>query len=104
MPKLIVEFLKLPLPESYTGHCFRRSTASLLANSGADLLTIKRHCGWKSSCVEESYVEESIANKVGTCRKIFVNAASKEVAAGSSEQVATLLGAALKKLVFPFVV
>ncbi|KAJ8909287.1 hypothetical protein NQ315_011363 [Exocentrus adspersus] len=34
---------KFTIPEQYTGHCFRRSSTSILADSGADLLTIKRH-------------------------------------------------------------
>lgn len=52
-PKIIAEFLKLPNPELFTGHCFRRSSMSHLANSGSDLVTIKRHRGWKSSNVAE---------------------------------------------------
>ena len=39
-------FLKLLEPNTYTGHCFRRSSAILLANSGNDLLnllTLKKH-------------------------------------------------------------
>ncbi|CAG9790350.1 unnamed protein product [Diatraea saccharalis] len=35
----------------------------LLADSGADILTLKRHGGWRSSTVAESYVEDSIQNK-----------------------------------------
>lgn len=64
MPKDIASFLKLPDPQLYTGHCFRRSSASHLANKGGDLLTIKRHGGWKSSAVAEGYVEASMKKKV----------------------------------------
>jgi len=42
VPKLIAKFLQLPNPEKYTGHCFRRSSTSILADCGADLLTVKR--------------------------------------------------------------
>ncbi|KAJ8976377.1 hypothetical protein NQ317_003231, partial [Molorchus minor] len=41
MPTDIARFLKLPNSEFYTGHCFRRTSASLLADSGANLCTIK---------------------------------------------------------------
>lgn len=34
MPQEIAKFLNLPQTESYTGHCFRRTSATLLANSG----------------------------------------------------------------------
>lgn len=63
MPKQIAEYLKLPDACLYTGHSFRRTSATLLANAGADFLSVKRHGGWKSSTVAESYVEDSIYNK-----------------------------------------
>lgn len=63
LPKEIATFIGLANPSSYTGHCFRRSSATLLADSGADILKIKRHGGWKSSTVAEGYVEDSVENK-----------------------------------------
>ena len=45
MAREIAKFLMLENPESYTGHCFRRSSATILVNSGSDLLTFKRHGG-----------------------------------------------------------
>ncbi|KAJ8974132.1 hypothetical protein NQ317_004498 [Molorchus minor] len=42
MPTDIARFLKLPNSKLYTGHCFRRTSASLLADSGANLCTIKK--------------------------------------------------------------
>lgn len=70
-PKLIAEFLKLPDPKQYTGHCFRRSSTSLLADSGADLLMVKRHGGWKSNSVAEGYIETSLQNKKNTAVRIL---------------------------------
>lgn len=64
VPKIIASFLKLPNPEQYTGHCLRRSSASHLANHGGDLITIKRHGGWKSSTVAEGYIEASLKKKI----------------------------------------
>lgn len=71
MPKKIAEYLELPDSGSYTGHCLRRTSATLLADSGADIQTLKRHGGWASTSVAEGYVEESISNKVQISRKIF---------------------------------
>ncbi|PSN37552.1 hypothetical protein C0J52_12549 [Blattella germanica] len=45
MPKKIASFLGLPNIEMYTGHCFRRTSATLLANAGADVSVLKRHGG-----------------------------------------------------------
>lgn len=63
MPKMIAEFLNLTDPELYTGHCFRRTSITLLADSGADITTIKRHSGHKSTAIAESYIENSIQSK-----------------------------------------
>lgn len=53
MPKLIAEYLQLPNADQYTGHSFRRSSASLLADTGAHRTIIKRHGGWKFTSVAE---------------------------------------------------
>lgn len=53
----------MPQPELYTGHCFRRSFATIVDDSGADITTLKRHGGWKSNQVAEGYIEDSIENK-----------------------------------------
>lgn len=41
VPNRIVQYLNLKNPEEYTGHCFRRSSASILVAEGGDLLTLK---------------------------------------------------------------
>ncbi|KAK4875617.1 hypothetical protein RN001_012039 [Aquatica leii] len=64
MPKVIASFLNLENPEQYSGHCFRRSSASELANRGGDILTLKQHGGWKSSSAAEGYIETSKKRKV----------------------------------------
>lgn len=55
MPKEIAKFLNLPDPEKYTGHAFRRTSATLLVDSGADITELKRHGGWKSNSVAGIY-------------------------------------------------
>lgn len=62
-PKDIATFLNLANSENYTGHSFRRTSATLLADSGANLVSLKRHGGWKSDKVAEGYIEESKASK-----------------------------------------
>ena len=42
VPRKIAEFLNLENPAEYTGHCFRRSSATLAANSGTDMTNLKR--------------------------------------------------------------
>lgn len=50
-------------PTTYNGHPFRRTAATSLANSGIDVLALKRHGEWKSSIVAESYVSDSMINR-----------------------------------------
>ncbi|XP_031358251.1 uncharacterized protein LOC116181935 [Photinus pyralis] len=64
IPKKIASYLKLPNASSFTSHCFRRTSATLLANAGADLLSLKRHGGWRSSTVAEGYVDGSLQGKL----------------------------------------
>ncbi|XP_077256510.1 uncharacterized protein LOC143894243 [Temnothorax americanus] len=63
IPSIIASYLHLANPDSYTGHTFRRISATLLADSGADIITLKRHGGWKSNTVAEGYIEDSINSK-----------------------------------------
>lgn len=70
IPQVVATYLKLENSEQYTGHSLRRSSATLLANAGADITTVKRHGGWKSTTVAEGYIEESVTNKINIARKI----------------------------------
>jgi hypothetical protein len=66
IPCTVAQFLKLDQPQLYTGHCFRRSSALILSDSGADFATIKRLGGWKSTSVADS-----IQNKVNIAKQLF---------------------------------
>lgn len=63
MPKKIAGYLGLADCALYTGHSFRRSSATILADSGASMTTLKRHGGWKSAQVAEGYIEDSMVKK-----------------------------------------
>lgn len=63
IPQRVAEYLELPNPKTYTGHAFRRTSATLLVDAGADMLTLKRHGVWKSNSTAEGYLAESINNK-----------------------------------------
>jgi integrase len=71
IPSKIATYLGLENPAEYTGHCLRRSSATLLVDAGADVTTLKRHGGWKSSSVAEGYIEESLENKIQTAKRIM---------------------------------
>lgn len=71
MGKEIAKFLQIPDFEAYTGHSFRRTSATILVDAGANMTTLKRHGGWKSSSVAEGYIDESMRNKMDTANKIY---------------------------------
>lgn len=49
---------------NYTGHCFRRSSATIVVDNGANALQLKRLGRWKSSTVAEGYVQNSKMAKI----------------------------------------
>ncbi|KAH0813919.1 hypothetical protein GEV33_008872 [Tenebrio molitor] len=57
----------LPEAEKYTGHSFRRSSATILV----DITALKRHGGWKSTTVAEGYIDTSMNNKMDSANKII---------------------------------
>lgn len=90
MPKDIAQYLKLPEPCKYTGHCFRRTSATLLVNGGGDITQLKKHGGWKSTNVAEGYIDECLTNKIATAEKILgptINKPSIFVEARNSENI-----------------
>lgn len=50
---------------------FKRLSATLLANPGSDLISLKHHGGWKSLITVEGYIEDSIENKIGMAKKVL---------------------------------
>lgn len=107
-PTKMATFLKLPNPEMYTGHSFRRSSATLLANSGANLLQIKKHGGWKSSTVAESYVDDSNHAKMEAANRILAgtSGATSTVKANTELTLnhSTMLAPTTTGILFPNVV
>ncbi|XP_043473405.1 uncharacterized protein LOC122505688 [Leptopilina heterotoma] len=75
IPQLIAEYLKLPNSKLYTGHCFRRTSATLLANSGASVTLLRQLGGWTSSNIAEGYVENSMTNRQQIFERIIHEAA-----------------------------
>jgi integrase len=62
-PRMIAGLLNLPNPTSFTSHAFRRSSATWMADSGVDMLNLKRFGGWKSDTSAQGYIAESVGNK-----------------------------------------
>jgi integrase len=65
-PKEIASFLGLEFPNSYTGHSLRVTSATVLADEGANNLALKRHGRWSSDSVAEEYVRNSKHSRVET--------------------------------------
>lgn len=73
IPKFIASYLHLENPEKYTGHCFRRSSAIALADSGDSRLTLKRQFRWKSDTVAEGYLAGSKTLKSDVASALTIN-------------------------------
>ena len=73
VPSYIAEFLKLDNPTEYTSHCFRRSSATALADSGASLPSLKRQFRWKSDAVAMGYIDQSKKHKLEVAQTLTIN-------------------------------
>ncbi|KAJ8915294.1 hypothetical protein NQ315_014802 [Exocentrus adspersus] len=87
IPQKVAEYLNLPNSTLYTGHCFRRTSASLLADSGASIDVLKRHGGWKSASVAEGHIENSINTKKIVADSIFGLGVGNSTESASAHQV-----------------
>ena len=65
-PKEIATFLGLENPTAYTGHSLRVTSATVLADEGANNLALKRHGRWTSDSIAEEYVRNSKHNRLET--------------------------------------
>ena len=61
--KDVAKFLHLAEPNRYTGHCFRRTSATELANSGATVMEMKQKFHWTNDKMPLVYVANSDANQ-----------------------------------------
>src|SRR5699024_3266518 len=52
----VASFLKIPNWKSFTGHCMRRTGATLLVDAGGDEVALKRFGGWSSAKVAQGYI------------------------------------------------
>ena len=92
MPKDITKFLQLPDIEKYTGHSFRITSATMLANAGDTSIMLQNHGGRKSAKVAQEYVADSINNKRKICDKIIKDLVDKS----SCDTAASAAGKNLK--------
>lgn len=65
VPQKIAGYLNLPHTSEYTGHSFRRTSASMLATAESTSVVINRFGGRKSEVVSEECVENSVDTKQG---------------------------------------
>jgi hypothetical protein len=60
----MAEALNLPLPLAYTGHCFKRSAITVMADEGMTKPQIKAMTGHKSDTVLDGYIATSKINRI----------------------------------------
>ena len=60
IPKKIATYLQLSNVNTYTGHCFRRTAATLRAHGGGDTRNSKKLKGWNATTVAEACVGTSL--------------------------------------------
>ena len=73
----MAEFLNLENPNAYTGHSLRRSSATLMAESGTSTEVMKKHFNWRSQGTCSKYVDRTKKSQMDIS-KIFSKAKSDE--------------------------
>ncbi|XP_051153688.1 uncharacterized protein LOC127276972 [Leptopilina boulardi] len=87
VPEKIASYLSLPNPKRYTGHCFRRTSATLLSDSGANMQMIKQLGRWRSDMIAQGYIENSMHNR----QLIYDDIIQKDTSALSKPSTSTLV-------------
>ena len=70
--------------ESFTGHAFCRTSAAIVADSGASMLSLKRHGRWKSDRVAQGYVEKSKSAQLEVASIISAETSTSSLASETS--------------------
>lgn len=73
-PRIIAEQLNLPNADKFTGHSFRRTGATLLAESGCSIIQLKNAGNWNSPYIAEGYVAHSMNSKSDIAKRFSLNA------------------------------
>lgn len=63
VPSNIASFIQLPDSKRYTGHCFRRTSATLLSDGGASMQQLKQLGRWRFDAIAQGYIENSLHNR-----------------------------------------
>ena len=88
IPRFIASYLKLSNVDAFSGHSFRRTSATLLSEQGVSLVELKQHGRWKSSTVAERYVNNTdVAKKKAS--NLLQNVSNCELRATSSHTSST---------------
>lgn len=75
----------------FLGHAFRRTSATILANTGASMETIKRHASWRSSSLAEGYIPDALHHKKNT-GEIITSTIVGSIGSGSRDSATKICG------------
>lgn len=86
----IARWLDKDDPFSFTSHSLRRTSATLMADSGATSTQLQTHFGWKNQATANTYVEESKSSKIQAANMISSTIASSSIALPPKKQTSVV--------------
>ena len=92
IPRKVARFLGKEQPDLYTGHAFRRTGATILAEAGLSISLIQNAGDWQSSSVAEGYIDGSNRMKE-TIAHAFNSTEASYQCAVSDDKVAVIANA-----------
>jgi len=84
----IAKYHKKNDAKKYTSHSFRRTAATILAESGASLTALKAAGGWKSSTVAERYIDQTDLSRGNIARALSIGEAPQQAPTASTSAIA----------------
>jgi hypothetical protein len=88
-PSRISQVLGLPNFSTYTGHCWRRTTATIAAGKGMTIPQIKQITGHRSDTVVQGYIDSSIYTKSNASSTLAIGGENKTDNTRSNKRLAS---------------
>lgn len=88
-PAKVALFLGFPDSGSYTGHCLRRTGATMLADTGVSKIILKQAGRWRSDTVCDGYIDESKSTKLTIANALAGTSAIAEKIQSNSSPVSS---------------
>ena len=98
---MIAAYLGFTNSKDFTGHSWRRTGATILAETGVSAVVLQRAGGWSSSSVAEGYVDDSLPARLEISSRLQLGVQKQQEAAIPDSEFHKETGQKRKLIAFP---